>query len=328
MGGKKQVALSQFHPELALEFHPTKNGSITADDVAANFRKSVWWLCNECEHEWQNTPRHRSQRGQGCPACAGKAVHVDGRNSLAMVDPDLASEWHPERNGDLTPDDVTWGSAKRIWWLCNECEHEWRVGGDSRISKNTGCPACAGKAVHVDGRNSLTMVDPNIASEWHPEKNGNLTPDEVTAGTGKRIWWLCNECEHEWATSPKKRVGAGQNCPACAPSGFQPHLPGQYYVHEIINNETRDRLFFKAGISGDWEERLLQLRRGLPDNMAMNNLEVINFEIGRDALDLETRLKAIHDIRAPRRSFGGGDELFLINPLDYARENNLLDNGS
>ena len=323
--GKSRVPLNQSHPELTAEFHPTKNGNLTPDDVVAGTRKKIWWLCKDCDHEWMNTGDNRSRRAQGCPACAGKAVHVDGRNSLNSTHPDLASEWHPVKNGDLTPDHVVAGTNQKIWWLCEDCDHEWRNTGGHRTRRAQGCPACAGNVVHIDGRNSLASISPTIASEWHPENNGNLTPDDVVAGTHQKIWWLCKDCDHEWIADGGHRK-RGSGCPACAPTGFQPHLPGQYYVHEIINIETRDRLFFKAGISGNWEERLLQLKRGLPNNMAINNLEVINFEIGRDALDLETQLKAIHEIRAPRRSFDGGDELFLVNPLDHARENNLLHN--
>ena len=245
------------------------------------------------------------------------------RVPLSLSHPGLALEFHPTKNGNLTPADITRGTNKKIWWLCKACQHEWVNTGNKR-TQGRGCPACAGKAVHIDGRNSLASISPDIASEWHPEKNGDLTPSDVVAGTHQKIWWLCKDCEHEWVTTGGHRTSRDQGCPACAPTGFQPHLPGQYYVHEIINKETKDRLFFKAGISGDWEERMAQLIRGLPDYMIMNNLEVIEFEIGRDALDLETRLKAIHEIRSPRRSFDGGDELFLLNPLDYARENNIL----
>ena len=32
--------------------------------------------------------------------------------------PDLVKEWHPTKNGDLTPNDFTHGSGKKVWWLC------------------------------------------------------------------------------------------------------------------------------------------------------------------------------------------------------------------
>ena len=59
----------------------------------------------------------------------------------------------------------------------------------------------------------------------------------------------------------------------------------------------------------------------LPENMEMRHIENIEFERGRDASELESRLKKVDEIRAPVRGFPGGTELFLENPLDYAREN-------
>ena len=34
--------------------------------------------------------------------------------------PKLVKEWHPTKNGDLTPSDVTHGSNKKVWWVCNK----------------------------------------------------------------------------------------------------------------------------------------------------------------------------------------------------------------
>jgi hypothetical protein len=37
--------------------------------------------------------------------------------SLADLFPDVASQWHPTLNGDLTPLDVSKGSDKHVWWF-------------------------------------------------------------------------------------------------------------------------------------------------------------------------------------------------------------------
>ena len=42
-------------------------------------------------------------------------------NSLAEVHPELVSEW--EKNLPLTPDDITFGSNKKVWWK-GTCGHE------------------------------------------------------------------------------------------------------------------------------------------------------------------------------------------------------------
>ena len=46
-------------------------------------------------------------------------------NSLAEVHPGLVSEWL-EKNLTLTPDDITFGSNKKVWWR-GACGHEWQA---------------------------------------------------------------------------------------------------------------------------------------------------------------------------------------------------------
>ena len=46
-------------------------------------------------------------------------------NSLAEVHPELVSEWS-EKNLPLTPDDITFGSNKKVWWR-GACGHEWQA---------------------------------------------------------------------------------------------------------------------------------------------------------------------------------------------------------
>ena len=49
----------------------------------------------------------------------------------------------------------------------------------------------------IVGQNDLATVNPNLAAEWHPSKNGSLLPSQTTAGSNKKVWWL-GKCGHEW----------------------------------------------------------------------------------------------------------------------------------
>ena len=65
-------------------------------------------------------------------------------NGLAYLYPNLAAQWHPDKNGDLRPEQVTYGSGKRVWWICED-GHVWRATVFSRAGKQkSGCPVCAG----------------------------------------------------------------------------------------------------------------------------------------------------------------------------------------
>ena len=62
-------SLKVANPTLAGEFHPTKNGDLTANHVSYNTRRKVWWLCKKCGYEWQSSINLRN-KGTGCPQCA------------------------------------------------------------------------------------------------------------------------------------------------------------------------------------------------------------------------------------------------------------------
>lgn len=160
--------LAEF-PDVAAQWHPTKNGDRTPDQIAAGSHEKYWWQCSEGpDHEWAATLSHRT-RGSGCPFCSGAMVSVT--NSLAALYPHVAAEWHPSKNGDLTPDRVVAGSNKKYWWFCPEGpDHEWEAIVSAR-SRGSGCHFCWGRRVSVT--NSLAALHPDVAVQWHPSKNGD-----------------------------------------------------------------------------------------------------------------------------------------------------------
>jgi hypothetical protein len=191
--------------ELSKQWHPTKNGDLTPKDVTLYSGRKVWWIC-EKNHEWDAVVSARV-RGNGCPYCSGRS----GLRNLKLItkSPELSMEWHPTKNGNLTPRDVAPYSRIKVWWVCKN-NHEWDARINNRIS-GTGCPYCAGKAVCID--NCLQTKNPKLARQWHPTKNGKFTPRDVTPGSGKKVWWLCNH-NHEWQAYVYHR-NKGSGCTSC-----------------------------------------------------------------------------------------------------------------
>jgi rubrerythrin len=206
---KKQKSLAVLNPDLAAEWHPTKNGHVRPENVHLGSSKNFWWKCCVCGHEWKSIIANRS-KGNGCPACAGQVVTPE--NCLSAISPALAAEWHPTKNGDLTPDDVTPNSGMKVWWQCRVCRHEWESTVDNR-SGGSGCPACAGFVATTE--KCLSSLNPILATEWHPTKNGERTPDNVMLNSGNKFWWKCRVCGHEWEALVYSR-SAGRGCPECA----------------------------------------------------------------------------------------------------------------
>jgi len=198
-----QNSLAIKNPKIASEWHPTKNFDLTPNDITLYSNKKVWWLCKNKGHEWEARVYSRS-RGSGCPCCNGKKACKD--NCLSTTHFHLASEWHSTKNGVITPDDVVYGSHKEVWWECVN-GHEWKASIHNR-SGGTGCPFC------VIYNNRLSLMNPELTAEWHPTKNKNLTPDDVTVHSGKRVWWKCNN-GHEWEAKIYSRSD-GNKCPYCS----------------------------------------------------------------------------------------------------------------
>lgn len=203
--------LQTLEPELAKEWHPVKNGGLKPSQVGCGTTRKVWWKCSK-GHEWQ-ADIHSRVVGRDCPVCSGKVVVV-GENDLATLYPDIVKEWHPTKNGKLTAQKVSAYSNRKVWWRC-EKGHEWQSVISARTAGSAGCPYCAGRKV-LQGFNDLKTLQPLVAAEWHPEKNGILQPTMVTVGSNKRVWWRCS-LGHEWKAVIYSRTGARKcGCPVCA----------------------------------------------------------------------------------------------------------------
>ena len=124
---------------------------------------------------------------------------------------ELLEQWHPEKNIPLTPDIVSYGSQKKIWWSCEQ-GHEWTASVYARSGKHTGCPYCTGKRVAPEL--TLSALYPEIAQQWHPTKNAQHKPEDYLPGSHTAAWWLCDK-GHEWKAMIKSRV-EGSGCPVCA----------------------------------------------------------------------------------------------------------------
>ena len=134
-------------PEIAKEWHPTRNEGLFPSRVTPKSSKSVWWKCSSCKLEWRTKVASRVY-GRGCPECAKhkrkesfKKYKLNTGSSLAEKFPEIAKEWNYDKNGDIKPKDVNYGSNDEYWWEC-ELGHEWKTSVKSRTTKGTGCKYC------------------------------------------------------------------------------------------------------------------------------------------------------------------------------------------
>ena len=200
--------LASHDPELALEWDYDKN-IFKPEELSYASKQEIWWKCAH-GHSWQATINARFIRKRGCPYCAGQQVW-QGFNDLATTHPELAAEWDYEKNAGLVPEEVTAGKDMKAWWLCSR-GHSWEAFIYSRKA-GSGCPVCSGNTL-LPGFNDLATVKPELVAEWDYDRNTDMTPDTVSAGTSRKAWWKCDK-GHSWRASIVSRVG-GNNCPVCA----------------------------------------------------------------------------------------------------------------
>lgn len=241
--------LATIHPDIAAEWHPTKNGIFTSEDFAPKSNKKVWWLCSVCNFEWEAMIASRT-KGHGCPQCGRRKSAANRLNtniiktgSLQDTHPELVSEWHPTKNKELTPQNFTCGSNKKVWWRCTN-GHEWKAVIASRALNNRKCPYCAGN-LPIIGETDLASTHSELINEWHPTKNGDLTPQAVKSGSNKKVWWRC-ELGHEWQATIASRA-SGRKCPVCMSEGGTsfPEQAILYYLKKVAVTEHRNINFGK-----------------------------------------------------------------------------------
>jgi len=210
----KKKSLAEKYPQLASEWHPTKNKNLKPEYFTPYTTKKVWWQCKvNLEHEWKTAISNRTLGGNGCKYCAGQAVTSE--TCLAVRYPNISIQWDFKVNGDKTPYNSMPGSRQVVWWICPK-EHSYDMRINKKVSSGLNCPICTGKRVSIE--TCLATVNPELAKEWHPTKNGQKTPMDFTAGSSRReFWWRCKDNpEHEWECTIYKRHTRNYGCPYCS----------------------------------------------------------------------------------------------------------------
>lgn len=174
----------------------------------------------------------------GCPVCAGR--QVGKYNNLKYLFPKIAKEWHPDNI--LKSNEVVANSNKKVMWICSVCGHgkdaRWRASISSRI--NHGCPVCSGNI--VGDNNRLSIICPTISKNWHPIKNKELSPYNISYGSTNKVWWLC-KFGHDNFSSPNSVTNKNKKkyiCPTCSierRESYLAHELKKYFVKNY-NAET------------------------------------------------------------------------------------------
>lgn len=228
------VSLSDAFPELAAQWDYEKNGDLTPNSVSYGSHLKVWWKCSICGHSYQKkianrtAPSKRKTESEKCPICLGRMV-IPGYNSLqARYTEIVEKEWDFEKN-TLDPDTISPHYRKKVWWKCPNGHSYDSLPGNKVENTGGNCPYCSSQKLSKE--KSLGVVNPELAKEWHPTKNGVLTPFDVFANSNEYYWWLCPTCGYEWK-APCSNRNAGKGCKQCA-NGRSSSIPEQLMFRAV-----------------------------------------------------------------------------------------------
>ena len=132
---------------------------------------------------------------------------------------DYIKEWDYENNKDYNPNTLTAGSCHKVWWKCSVCGHNWQASPHDRILQGSNCPVCSLKKVNserIKKKGSFADKFPERAKDWDYEKNGDLLPTQVTAGSNIEVYWKCHVCGYEWKSMVVSHAKAKFACEKCS----------------------------------------------------------------------------------------------------------------
>lgn len=207
---QREKSLAYCFPEVAKEWDYEKNKGITPERINSTTDRRFWWKCKN-GHSWQSSVVNRTSAHCGCPYCSGKRV-LKGYNDLQTRYPDVARWWDNERNAPLHAFDVMPGSIKKNWWIC-EKGHSYQASPNVKTANRTGCPVCSNSII-ISGVNSFKDTHPMHSEFWDYNRN-QASPDQFSAGTMKKCFWICM-IGHTWEETVASFARRKAECPYCS----------------------------------------------------------------------------------------------------------------
>lgn len=218
-----ETDLATTHPYILKKWNYSENNklNIKPTDFKYGSKTKVYWLC-EKGHTWVAPISRITIENRNCPYCSNQKV-LKGFNDLASKYPDLLEEWNYDKNS-IKPEDVIFGSSKKVWWKCKDCGYEWQTTIAHRTGiHKTNCPKCAPR--HNRGEQLFCQIKlegsfgdnyPELLKEWDYDRNIGIDPFKLVSKSSIKVHWLCAK-GHKWEAIVASRTRHnGTGCPVCA----------------------------------------------------------------------------------------------------------------
>ncbi|PYC99898.1 hypothetical protein B4U78_013780 [Microbacterium esteraromaticum] len=187
---------------------------ITGTDACIVLTDSIWLLVRAAGHQDQTAPHSF--------VCAPKEQNVDETEEVAQLRTcgltrsehlhmtQYVSSMQPgTRRGRVSSE---FQLNEYVCALGHSFSSRIRV---LRTSKESGgCGYCANRRP-LAGFNTLADTHEPLLSEWDWERNGDLRPEHVIAGSAVKVHWRCSK-GHSFEQSLNNRSSKGVGCPVCS----------------------------------------------------------------------------------------------------------------
>ena len=179
--------------------------------------------------------------------------------------------WHPTKNGKIKPRDVFKNSHKKHWFKCDKCPHDFEKNLDG-INSGSWCPYCSKPSQKMcEDEECRHCLESSFASHpkalyWHPSKNGDVKPRNVFKNSGKKHWFKCDKCSHDfekkldninrgtwcpYCSEPPNKMCEDEECRHCLENSFASH-PRVSCWHPTKNGKIKPRDVFKNSRKKRW----------------------------------------------------------------------------
>ena len=235
---------------------------VSIEDLSKGSSAKVSCSCDNCKKDlyWKYDTYNRYVKEDGktyCQKCAkklyGKTKEIKTRllKGKSFYDwciennrQDILDRWDYELN-NCSPKDVLYATNKKYWFKCNRHpEHKSelkRINGFTRSGQEGSikCKQCNSIAQYILD----SFSNKKLEEVWDYEKNGDLDPWEISKGSGKKVWIICQEKDYHgsYETTPDM-LSRGVRCPYCNKNGGKVHpldSLGQY----VIDNYGKEFLW-------------------------------------------------------------------------------------
>lgn len=187
--------------------------------VYKSSKKKYWFYCNICNHKFDASPLNVVY-GCWCPYCSSALKKLCEKEECKFCfERSFAS--HPKskywnKRNEMSPRQVPKSSAKKYWFNCYECGHDFESRLDA-VVRGSWCLYCASKALCensiCDYCFNKSFASYGKAKYW--SNLNKLTPRQVPKRSHSKYWFNCDKCDHEFE-SPPHNVSVGAWCPYCS----------------------------------------------------------------------------------------------------------------